>query len=52
MLTITMLASALARTARVDTSDARDVCWQQWQGDSSIVTAVAVAVVRIVQQQR
>jgi hypothetical protein len=38
-----MSASTLARMAREDASDARDVCLQQWQGDRSIVMAVAVA---------
>jgi hypothetical protein len=37
--TVTTLASALARTAREDTSDARVICWQQWQGDRSIPVA-------------
>ncbi len=46
-LTITMLASALARMAREATSNARDIRWQQWQGDRHIATAVAVLVVKI-----
>ncbi len=37
--TVTMLVSALARTAREDMSNARDVRWQQWQGDRIIVVA-------------
>jgi hypothetical protein len=37
--TFMTLASALARTAREDTSDARDVYWQLWQGDRSIAAA-------------
>ncbi len=37
--TVITLASALARMAREDASDARNVCWQQWQGDGSIVVA-------------
>jgi hypothetical protein len=40
-LTITVLASALARTASEDASDARDVHLQQWQGDRHILAAVA-----------
>ncbi len=38
-----MLASVLARTAKEDVSNMRDVSWQQWQGDRHIVAAVAVA---------
>ncbi len=41
------LASALARTVRKDVLDARDIHWQQWQGDKRITVAVAVKVVRI-----
>jgi hypothetical protein len=36
--TVMTLASALARTAREDASDAR-ICWQRLQGDRSIVVA-------------
>jgi hypothetical protein len=46
-LTITMLISASARMAREDTSDGRDVRWQQWQGDRRIAAAVVVAAVQI-----
>ncbi len=41
-LTITMLASGSARTAREDASDGRDIHWQQWQGDRHIAAAVAL----------
>ncbi len=39
-----LLLWLLARTAREDASDARDVRQRQWQGDRSIAAAVAVAV--------
>ncbi len=42
-----MLVSFLARTAREDASDARDVYWQQWQGDKHTAVVVAVVMVRI-----
>jgi hypothetical protein len=41
------LASALAGMARKDVSNARDVSWQQWQGDRCIAPAVVVVAVQI-----
>jgi hypothetical protein len=43
----TTSASALARTAREDASNARDVCRKRWGGDKRIAAAVAVAAVQI-----
>jgi hypothetical protein len=48
--TIMTSASALARTAREDASDARDIRWQQWTGDRSIAVAVP-AVAAWIQQK-
>ncbi len=42
-----MLVSALARTVREGVSDARDVCWQQWQLDRCIAVVMAMAAVWI-----
>ncbi len=47
MLIIMMLASALARTAREDVSDARDARGKQLQGNKRIVAAEAVVAVQI-----
>ncbi len=44
---ITMLASALARMAREDMSNARDIRRQRWQQDRHIAAAVVVAAVQI-----
>jgi hypothetical protein len=33
------LALALARTTREDVSKARDICWQEWQGDRHMMVA-------------
>ncbi len=46
-LLFTTSASVLVRTAREEASDARDVCWQQWQGDRRFAAAVVVVVVHI-----
>jgi hypothetical protein len=43
------LVSALARTTREEAYDARDVQWQQLQGDRQIVVAVVVSAVQICQ---
>ncbi len=46
-----MLASALAKMAREDASNAREARWKQWQGDKSIAVMVAVAVAAMQIQQ-
>jgi hypothetical protein len=51
-LIITMLASASARMAREDASNARDVRQKQWQGNKHIAEAVVVVAVRIRQKRQ
>ncbi len=49
-LIITMLASVLAKMAREDASNARNIHWKPWQGNKCIAAAVAVAAVWIQQK--
>ncbi len=38
---------SFGEATREDLSDARDVCWKQWQQDRHILAAVAVVTVQI-----